>query len=328
MKIALITNPNSGWNKKHKDDVSAALAKHDPDGHITHYQTPSVELLEEALMQCADNNIDFLIINGGDGTIDDVVTLIRTRNIFTKKDPAYAFLPGGTTNMTHQAMRKGRHVIGGLRAILNDIYSDVDIRSRLADRALLKLDIKDHGRVLYGFFFGAAAIPKLISYARNKLHKRGLSGKLGHLIMFFTLIVKLVRGSVYNDPLLHPKEIQYGFEAYKWRDSDAVLLYVTSLPRLLLGLKTGVDNNHYCLGGLGVPYRKLLRSLPLFWRGKTPQDGSSAFFSFLFKRGMTMGMKLRGSFTLDGALYEYDGQTELVISLAPPLSVYDFGAKS
>jgi hypothetical protein len=31
---------------------------------------------------------------------------------------------------------------------------------------------------------------------------------------------------------------------------------------------------------------------------------------------------------VDKALYEYDGQTELVISLAPPLSVYDFGAKS
>jgi len=94
------------------------------------------------------------------------------------------------------------------------------------------------------------------------------------------------------------------------------------LPRLLLGIKTHATRQQYCIGGLGVPYYRLLSSLVPFWRGKTPQDGSSAFFSFATDQ--KVALKFSASWTLDGALYDFDGQTELEIEQGTPLQVYEF----
>lgn len=322
-RIAVISNPHSGWNKTHLQKLDAVLQDYP---HVPHYVTADHDALYDALSACREQRVDMIVINGGDGTIDDCLTLLRGGDLFDAgAEPSFAFLPGGTTNMTHMMRGSGRSVLRGLKQILkraSQASSWSDFAPYCKARPVLKVQVKGTDKPIYGFFFGTAGIPKAISYSRSTYHEKGLRGAIGHVLTIGKMIIKLLRGHIYEDPVLHPVEVQYGFEDYKWRDSDAVLFYVTALPRLLLGIKTHATRQQYCIGGLGVPYYRLLSSLVPFWRGKTPQDGSSAFFSFATDQ--KVALKFSASWTLDGALYDFDGQTELEIEQGTPLQVYEF----
>ena len=115
-RIAVISNPHSGWNKTHLQKLDAVLQDYP---HVPHYVTADHDALYDALSACREQRVDMIVINGGDGTIDDCLTLLRGGDLFDAgAEPSFAFLPGGTTNMTHMMRGSGRSVLRGLKQIL------------------------------------------------------------------------------------------------------------------------------------------------------------------------------------------------------------------
>ncbi|NCP03944.1 MAG: diacylglycerol kinase, partial [Deltaproteobacteria bacterium] len=65
---------------------------------ISHREAVTPHDLAQALVDFAEQGIDLLIINGGDGTVQAVLTLLYTRKIFDQP-PLLALLRAGTTSM-------------------------------------------------------------------------------------------------------------------------------------------------------------------------------------------------------------------------------------
>lgn len=88
-RIGVIYNPRSHRNKGQDLDCTERSG-------ITVAQPERREDIASALAQFAQQGIDYLIINGGDGTVRDVLTMGQA--VFGDTWPALAILPKGKTN--------------------------------------------------------------------------------------------------------------------------------------------------------------------------------------------------------------------------------------
>ena len=124
---------------------------------VVHVETESVRVLPEALGELTRREVDLLVVNGGDGTLQYVLTeLLDATDL-----PALRFvapLRGGRTNMTacdlgadpRPATRSGRAARRRSRSGRLD--------ERLVARPVLRIASTRRSGVQYGMFFGAGMI--------------------------------------------------------------------------------------------------------------------------------------------------------------------------
>ena len=94
--IGLLSNPNSGRNRKQLQAIERIVANHP---RVHHYPTPGPDDLPVAMAALANQSVEVLAINGGDGTVARVLTHLLEHSPFERL-PLIALLPGGTTNMS------------------------------------------------------------------------------------------------------------------------------------------------------------------------------------------------------------------------------------
>ena len=95
LHVGLLTNPRSGGNKKGLTEIHDLLAKW-PD--VLHQEAFTPDGMTEALVDFSRNGVDLVVINGGDGTVQAVLTAIGRDEIFARP-PLLALLCAGTTSM-------------------------------------------------------------------------------------------------------------------------------------------------------------------------------------------------------------------------------------
>ncbi|MDJ0979596.1 MAG: diacylglycerol kinase family protein [Erythrobacter sp.] len=157
-RVGVIYNPRSHRNQGADFDCGVC-----PQVHIA---TPDKrDALPEALSEFAKDDIDLLVINGGDGTVRDVLTC--GSSIFGDNWPAIAVLPKGKTN----ALTVDLGVPSEWS--LQDAIDAFDQGDRVVRRPLdiTDLDKGASSRVL-GFILGAGAFTRATS-AGQSAHKLG-----------------------------------------------------------------------------------------------------------------------------------------------------------
>jgi len=97
-QVGVIYNPRSHRNKG--QDLAS-----DPAPHVYVSQPGERSQLPAALRRFADRGIDLLVINGGDGTVRDVLT--AGCEVFGENWPTVAVLPKGKTNARFMALSWG-----------------------------------------------------------------------------------------------------------------------------------------------------------------------------------------------------------------------------
>ena len=149
-RVAILSNAGSGRN--HRRDV--LLRDLDTLSGVHHRVTRSAEEVDAALAELLAPAPDVLAVNGGDGTVQAVLTALERRG--GSDGPPLAILPAGSTNMSAHDLRCG----GPLHARLVDLLAlrDRPVAAwRLAERR--PLNISDHaGDIRVGFFFGLGTI--------------------------------------------------------------------------------------------------------------------------------------------------------------------------
>jgi len=157
-RVGVIYNPRSHRNQGADFDCELC-----PQVHIA---TPgNRDALPEALADFANAEIDLLVINGGDGTVRDVLTCAQ--GIFGDDWPAIAVLPKGKTN----ALTVDLGV--PMEWSLQDAIDAFDAGDRVVRRPVevRDLDKGPESRVL-GFILGAGAFTKGTK-AGQSAHKLG-----------------------------------------------------------------------------------------------------------------------------------------------------------
>ena len=306
LRVGVLNNPLSGGNRRGLGRIKEVMAAYQavPNREV---QTPAD--VASALDDFSRQEVNLIVINGGDGTVQAALTVLHQHQPFETL-PLLAVLKAGTTSMTAGDVGLKGSGEQALGKVLQWARTG-DGKFAILQRPVLRVEVAPGHEPVYGMFFGAAGIYQGIQFFKNRLNRRGFRGEWapGLTIALFLLAVAL-RGRDYVVPVPVTTELDQGPpEQRNW-----LLVMISALERLFLGLRPywGREQGplHYTAVAAGPQH--LLRVLPGLVRGKecrysTPENG---YFSHNVQQ---VRLTLNSGFTVDGELYEPDASLGPVV---------------
>ena len=306
MRLGVISNPLSGGNRKGLGAVREALA--DRPG-VIHREARTPDDVAWVIDRFAGEGVDVIAINGGDGTIQAVLTaLFRSRRY--EKTPLLAVLRSGTDSIIAEDIGLKGSRDRGLGRLLNWMETRSG-RFGVEERPVLKVETRPDRNPLYGLIFGAAAIYQGIQYCKRRIYTLGLHGEIAPSLTLARFLLAVVRRDA---RVVSPVPITISLDQAPRRQGEFLLLYISTLERLFLGLRPhwGTEDAPLHVTAVSGRPSHFLRTLPSLARGRkgrwnTPENGYSSHNAIEIRLTMDSG------FILDGELYEPDPQLKSVV---------------
>jgi diacylglycerol kinase (ATP) len=309
-KIGLISNPRSQRNRRGLEEIRQILAGA-PD--IVHVATDASGELDEVLADFARRGIDLLLINGGDGTVQNLLTRLFERHAF-QASPLLGILPRGTANTT--AADVGLR--GKTAAALNRAIAALrrgTIADHVVERPILRIENLAGGMPQRGMMFGAGAIPDAIELWNREVYGRGLKGGFGMGVTLGAILLGSVLGRRSNG-VLRPHDIGVTLDGGSESRTDRLLVLATTLHRLILGSRPfwNYDAQPIRYTSIAYPPAHLLRAAPKVlygWRRGTlcPEVYDS-------KGARRIALRLDAPVTVDGETFDPLPDRPVVITAA------------
>ncbi len=308
--IGMITNPRSGGNRKGNGEVRKFLARN-PGIHYAEAVTPAD--VDAVLAHFSGRNVDLLVVNGGDGTVQAVLTALYGRAL-SHRPPLLALLRAGTASMLARDVGVAGEPSAALAKILAWSMDAGRNRSLVHERPVLRVSQEADTEPICGMFFGAGAIPLAIDICHGSMNPNGVRGELMPGLILARLLLAALTG---NEKLLPATDMGISLDETLGRRNSYLFAMVSTLERLFLGLHPFWGKEpaplHFTALKMKPPY--LLCNLPfLLWGRRTatasPENG---FFSHNVGQ---ITLDFRGRFTLDGELFE--ARAPLTIEAAGP----------
>jgi len=297
VQVALLNNLRAGRSGK---QVSRILRLLDDHPEVLHVETESAHALPEALAELARHEVDLLVVNGGDGTLQHTLTEILAQGAL-EKVPMVAPLRGGRTNMTALDLGAHRDPVAGLASILAAVRSGT-LEERVVPRTVLRVGCRTRRQVQYGMFFGAGMIHRAISLTHDVFPSGRSQGVLGAGLVTGTLILKT--GLRAKDGVITPDKIRILLDGTPVDDGEFSLVIASSLDRLFLRMNPfwGDGPGGVRFTSMGSGARHMMRSALGVLRGKpgprvTPENGYTS------RRVERAELALDCGFTVDGEIY-------------------------
>jgi hypothetical protein len=277
----------------------------DDHPQVVHCDVQTPQDVLAALRDFAHQEVDLLAVNGGDGTVQAVLTTLFHYQPF-ETQPLLAVLQSGTTSMTARDVGFCGSPVRSLERLFRWDATGTG-KPRVIDRPVLQVQAPGH-QTRYGMFFGASAIYQGIQYFHQKLNTKGLRGEVGPGLTILRFLWSAVhRGSDFIPPVA----VSVAMDDNPPQQFDSLVVLISTLERLFLGLYPywGSEAGPLHYTAVRVRPRYLLRALPSILRGRsgahgTPENGFYSHNAYEIKLNFT------GGFTLDGQLYTPENQQE------------------
>jgi hypothetical protein len=308
IRIGILNNPLSGGNRKGLKKIREAAAAARPEVLQREVQTPSD--VSETLADFARREVNILVVNGGDGTVQAALTAIFHHCFFETK-PALAVLPSaGTTSMIAGDVGLKGPRINALQKLFSWANTNSD-SATVIQRPVLKVRVPSLKAPIYGMFFGSAAIYQATHFCLQKIHTRGVRGEIGAgvaLARFLWAVILKDRKVVSSVP------ITIGLDQNEPQKQKYLVVLITTLQRLFLGLRPFWGSQpkplHYT--AVDAHPRHFLKALSSAIRGHqgrhvTPTNG---YVSHNIDEAQ---LTLDSGFNLDGELYNPDSKLGPVV---------------
>jgi len=303
VRIGMLNNPLSGGNRSGLYKIRKTAKTIRPEILQVEVQTP--EDVAAALADFARQEVNIIVVNGGDGTVQATLTAIFHKNFFETM-PALAILrSAGTTSMIAGDVGLKGSRISALQGLLNWARTKSN-GATVLQRSVLRVQLPSEKEPVYGMFFGAAGIYQATHFCLQKIHTRGVRGELaaGVALARFLMAVllkdrKLISAVPITTRLNHnpPEHQKY------------LLLFITTLQRLFLGLRPywGAETKPLHFTAIDARPRYLLRSLPSLIKGRQnrcvrPANG------YVSHNVDEVRLIMDSGFNLDGELYAPDSR--------------------
>ena len=306
LRPGVLNNPLSGANRKGLGDVRKVLLTYP---QISHCDVETPGDVASALADFASREINLVVINGGDGTIQAALTVMHHRSPFERL-PLLAVLRAGTTSMTARDVGLKGSRAAGLRRLLQWVC-DGHGKPVLLQRPVLRVQVAPEADPVFGMFLGTASIYQGIQFCNNRLNRPGFRGEWapGLTIALFLLAVAF-RGDTYVAPV----PITVAVDENPPEARNCFLLMVSALDRLFLGLRPywGKENGPLHYTAVDSRPQHLVRALPALLRGRTNRYGTveNGYISCNVQR---VQLTLNAGFTVDGELFEAKAQVGPVV---------------
>ncbi|MBM7406878.1 MULTISPECIES: diacylglycerol/lipid kinase family protein [Sphingomonas] len=289
-RTGIISNSRSHRNRTR--GAEAAVVPADTPNLL--YRGPRTHpALAQALREFRDAGIELLVVDGGDGTVRDVLTCAQ--EIFGDALPRLAVVPSGKTNAlaldlgipndwtVQDALEAGVH--GGARA-----------------RASVEILRGDASKPeLCGFLFGAGAFVRATELAQ-RTHKAGAFNSFAVGISLFWGVAQTMFGGHANEWRAgEPMRLQ--LDGGTPVDKTFYILFSSTLERLPLRLKPfGHERAGLKMLAVDAPPTRLSRAVPALLRGSEAAWLEQAGYRRHDVHSFTV--TLEGGFILDGELYD------------------------
>lgn len=311
--VALLSNPHSTGNRAILPRVRDFCAAH-PE--IFHYEVDRSDQIGEAMRTIAMVRPRVIAVNGGDGTVQSVLTELHAGGHFDGSPPPVAVLPNGKTNLIALDLGASGDPLESLQRVLHIAAADMD--AHVIQRQLIALS-QDGGRPVLGMFLGGGWLADVMLYCRHKIYPLGLPNGVSHVLTAIAaLIALLFRGS---GGLLPPQARPVSVSLR--RDGELQgrfsVLIVTTLERLLLLGQGALDDQHGRMKLLVVDRSlgALWRMVRATWRGSLQTSGIAGVH---FRQGDEIAIEgERSSVILDGEIFEAQTDHPIILTSTPPV---------
>ena len=300
MRVGVVRNPMSHANIGRTDEEST------PDAVLL-VEPATPEALEQDLQAFAQCGVTLLVIDGGDGTIRDVLS--RAAPIFGDAMPLIALVPSGKTNVL--AIDLGVPRDWTLAQAMAAARSATAV---IKHRAPLEVRWDDGRPCLRGFVFGLGAFVRATSLAQN-VHKAGAFHSIAVAMSVLGALVGTVMGGK-RDQWRAGVPLCLAIDGEETRTADRFIVLATTLKRLPFGVKPfGPPREGLKFLDVDAPPKGLPGAFPGLLAGKdsawSPSQG--------YRRGDAERLRITTDqpLVVDGDVY--DGGCGVTVTLGPAL---------
>jgi hypothetical protein len=187
----------------------------------------------EGLDELARKEVDVLAVNGGDGTLQRVLTEMLSNPQF-ERPPLVAPLRSGRTNMGALDIGSHRDPVRALETLLAAVKAG-DVERRTTPRAVLRIELGAGVPVQYGLFIGFGTIHRAIELVHRSFPPGRAQGVFGSGIVTGLLIARLALGAAHE--VLEPDTIDMRLDGEQIAQRDFVVAFASTLGRFFLGMR-------------------------------------------------------------------------------------------
>ena len=285
MTIGLIINPKAR-TYHHSKRVRKSL-----DKLSTYAETEFLEdfdTLPQIVSRLAQKECSHLVISGGDGTVQAVLTHLAEGNHF-QHQPTLILLPHGTTNMTAKdasiaSLSKSDRLI---TAIASHGVSDLpsNLPCEIVKRHTIRIANPGNGAPLHGMYFGWGAVHRAVLKCQKDVHAMGFRGDLGPALTLLGSWVSHLLGRSGSDPdrIVQGCNLNLVADGKTRADSQQLLLSITTLEHLIANCRPFWNQSENALKTtlIAYPVQKPLRMLiPVLFGDKHRKITEPGYDSF------------------------------------------------
>ncbi|MCH7555408.1 MAG: hypothetical protein IIC08_05395, partial [Proteobacteria bacterium] len=170
LKIGIISNPRSHRNRRAMAGLRELIAG---EAEVLHVEIDDMAGLPEILADFSRREVGRIVVNGGDGTVQAVMTALLN-NGDAAEPPTLAVLASGRTNLiAHNIGLEGRPLDGLARLFARRRRGDP---LEGISRPVLSLDLGGGRAAVHGMFLGSAAFYRGTMMGRMRFHPLGVEG--------------------------------------------------------------------------------------------------------------------------------------------------------
>jgi len=295
-RIGLLTNPLSGRNRRRPESLSIVI---DAYPEVIRQDATTIEEIHDALLYFANLGIDILVVNGGDGTIQAVLTILYRDTTPFVTPPKIMVLKGGTTNMIAGDVGIDGDQTKAFKRLLQWARTG---KGRIAGirRPVLRLIVPGH-EPRYGMFFGAGCITQATKYYHQHLHNNILGGFPGICMTITRFLLALIRKQKNFAGLT---SMTINRDGHPTSHDDYILFLASTLNRLIFGLNPFWGNEKGPLRSTAITSRAryLPWVLPFLAFSRMTRIGT-AENGYYSNNGHEVALHLTDSVVLDGEMY-------------------------
>jgi hypothetical protein len=269
-------------------------------------ETSSAEAVPEALSELERQGVELLVVNGGDGTLQHVLTEILGGDGFEGRVPLLAVLRGGRTNMTALDLGTGRDPVRAMARLIEATRKG-DVQRRVLERRVLRVQYGPMREVRYGMFFGAGVIHRGIELVHRVFPKGRSQGVFGAAAVTGTLLARM---ALLGDSggVLTPDKVSILLDRSPADRGESRLVMATSLDRRFLRMRPfwGGGPGGVRFTSIAADADRIGRALPGILAGRPAKrvDERSGYTS---RNARRVDLRMSCGFTVDGELVEPAG---------------------
>lgn len=278
----------------------------------------SVELdgvcgMDAALRDLASREVRLLVVVGGDGTVQAVLThLLSGDGCGFVEPPMLCVLAGGTTNMTAADVGVRDRPDRALRRLIVLPPEAIGSRGTMLDRHVVEV-VRGEDPPRFGMFFGTGAICRAIRLARRSVHPMRLGSSLESTLTLAGVFGERLFGGGESDRVMRGDDITIARNDGPPARANTLLALCTTLDRLILGSRPfwGEEPGPLRCTRIGYPAPRFWRSVPRIMYGREGRDLGAREYASCNAESIRLEMDC--PFTIDGELFESSRAVPIVL---------------